>query len=107
RRLIAILHIIIITFQILTDYTLTNELMYNSIFCWPPVVCNNSFYSPWHTFYQSRYLTSWNLAPNSATFVIACGLLLILLSSSDHKCSIGFKSGDRLGPEHYHLETDT
>src|SRR6185437_15467141 len=49
---------IIITFQNLTIYTLTNEVtMYKSIFCWPPIVCNNSLYSPWHTFYQGHYLT--------------------------------------------------
>ena len=41
--------------------------------------------------------SSCNAVSNSATFVIVCGLLLILLSSSDHKCSIGFKSGDWLG----------
>ena len=36
---------IIITFQILTYHTLTNEVtIYNSISCWPSIVCNNCFY---------------------------------------------------------------
>src|SRR2546423_1912254 len=30
-------------------------------------------------------------------FFMACGRFLICLPSSDHKCSIGFKSGDWLG----------
>ena len=41
--------------------------------------------------------SSCKAVSNSVMFFITCGRFLILLPSSDHKCSIGFKSGDWLG----------